>query len=204
MSNLKKTNIFKLLVVAAIALSFNMLYYLNKGNLSRLVVNAEEGAITEEFDRSYEKVNDIDSNDLSADEVEELKTYVKLAPKVIVADANEDLPDGEIPDGDTLDLSEEVDASVGSTIGKKLIKKFGKKFVTKKLPRIIYGKLPKAVIKKITLKKFEKAWNDLFLGSVAGIVSEQAYNYMVKNHVPKWAAKSAAAVLYGVIWYYLN
>ncbi len=80
----------------------------------------------------------------------------------------------------------------------------GEKFVTKKLPRIIYGKLPKAVIKKITLKKFEKAWNDLFLGSVAGIVSEQAYNYMVKNHVPKWAAKSAAAVLYGVIWYYLN
>ncbi|MCD5545189.1 hypothetical protein [Lactobacillus delbrueckii] len=78
MSNLKKSNIFKLLVVAAIALSFNMLYYLNKGNLSRLVVNAEEGAITEEFDRSYEKVNDIDSNDLSADEVEELKTYVKL------------------------------------------------------------------------------------------------------------------------------
>lgn len=92
--------------------------------------------------------------------------------------------------------SEEVDASVGSTIGKK--------FVTKKLPRIIYGKLPKAVIQKITLKKFEKAWNDLFLGSVAGKVSEQAYNYMVKNHVPKWAAKSAAAVLYGVIWYYLN
>ena len=29
MSNLKKSNIFKLLVVAAIALSFNMLYYLN-------------------------------------------------------------------------------------------------------------------------------------------------------------------------------
>jgi hypothetical protein len=54
------------------------------------------------------------------------------------------------------------------------------------------------------LKKFEKAWNDLFLGSVAGKVSEQAYNYIVKNHVPKWAAKSAAAVLYGVIWYYLN
>ena len=96
--------------------------------------------------------------------------------------------------------SEEVDASVGSTIGKK----FGKKFVTMKLPRIVYGKLPKAVIQKITLKKFEKAWNDLFLGSVAGKVSEQAYNYMVKNHVPKWAAKSAAAVLYGVIWYYLN
>lgn len=40
--------------------------------------------------------------------------------------------------------SEEVDASVGSTIGKK----FGKKFVTKKLPQIIYGKLPKAVIQK--------------------------------------------------------
>lgn len=32
---------------------------------------------------------------------------------------------------------------------------------------------------KITLKKFEKAWNELFLGSVAGKVSEQAYNYMV-------------------------
>lgn len=120
---------------------------------------------------------------------------LNLAPKVIVADANEDLPDGEIPGGDTLDLSEEVDASVGSTIGKKLIKK---------LPRIIYDKLPKAVIKKITLKKFEKVWNDLFLGSVAGKVSEQAYNYMMKNHVPKWAAKSATAVLYGVIWYYLN
>lgn len=114
------------------------------------------------------------------------------------------MPDGEIPGGDTLDLSEEVDASVGSTIGKKLIKKFGKKFITKKLPRIIYDKLPKAVIKKITLKKFEKVWNDLFLGSVAGKVSEQAYNYMMKNHVPKWAAKSATAVLYGVIWYYLN
>lgn len=55
---------------------------------------------------------------------------IKLAPKVIIADANEDLPDGEIPGGDTLDLSEEVDASVASTIGKKLIKKFGKKFVT--------------------------------------------------------------------------
>lgn len=86
--------------------------------------------------------------------------------------------------------SEEVDASVGSTIGKK----FGQKFVTKKLPRIVYGKLPKDVIQKITLKKFEKAWNDLFLGSVAGKVSEQAYNYAVKNYVPKWAAKSATAV----------
>ena len=47
----------------------------------------------------------------------------------------------------------------------------GKIFVTKKLP--------KAVMKKITLKKFEKAWNELFLGSVAVKVSEQAYNYMV-------------------------
>ena len=40
--------------------------------------------------------------------------------------------------------SEEVDASVGSTIGKKFVKKF----VSKKLPRIVYGKLPKAVIQK--------------------------------------------------------
>lgn len=41
--------------------------------------------------------------------------------------------------------SEEVDASVGSTIGKKFVKKF----VTKELPRIVYGKLPKAVIQKL-------------------------------------------------------
>jgi hypothetical protein len=97
MSNLKKTNIFKLLVVAAIALSFNMLYYLNKGNLSRLVVNAEEGAITEEFDRSYEKVNDIDSNDLSADEVEELKTYVKKEDPEFIACMEDVLDVYELP-----------------------------------------------------------------------------------------------------------
>ena len=40
--------------------------------------------------------------------------------------------------------SEEVDASVGSTIGKKFVKKF----VSKKLPRIVYGKLPKKIKKK--------------------------------------------------------
>lgn len=167
-----------------------------------LIVKAEDNRYEHDFYEAYEVINSDETDSLPNQDKDELKTYVDLAPGIIETDANSELPQQEIPKA--VALTEHVDASVQSTLLKKLAKKYGRKFIQKELPKKIYGRLPKAVIKKISLKKFSKYWNTFLLGSLANSVSPKIYKFLVNNHVPKWAANAATAVIASVIWYYIN
>ncbi|WP_072539712.1 hypothetical protein [Lactiplantibacillus plantarum] len=154
----------------------------------------------EEYEKASEIVNTIDSDELTAKQTAALETYTELAPTQIIVDANKDLSTAKIPSKSV----NSVRASVQSVILRKLLEKYGTKFIKKRLPKKIYKKFPKIVKKKVKFKKFKSFWNDALLGSVASSASALTYKFLRKCSVPKVIAKSASAVVWSVVWWYIS
>jgi len=167
---------------------------------SAFMISVQAKTKRQQFNEAYKIVNTITSDKLTKKQKKALAVYKKLAPAMIIAEANKELPKNKIPKKSIYSAQ----ASAASVIGKKLIKKFGKKYVLNKLPKKLYGHFPKFVKKKISFKKFKKYWRDVLLVSAGASIQHRIYTWLIKNHCPKWIANAASYTVGAVVWWYLS